>query len=116
MPSVVSRWHGDPFQKSLRERKIALETAFGALDPSSRTTTSPHVVFSVRFHALPAARLFEGALFHDCGVAGALTVGVGQGFAASEAPADAEGVGVDVAAGAAEAAVPELVRLSSAAP
>ncbi len=50
----------------------------------------PQVVFSVRFHVLPAASAFGGAAFQDLGVAGGLTVGAGHGFAAAAAP-DADG-------------------------
>src|SRR5689334_16862965 len=114
MPSVVRRWQGEPFQKPFRERKIALDTACGAFAPSSVATTFPQLVASVSFQLLPAARAFAGAAFHDCGVAGAVTVGAGQGLAAFEAPADAEGAEVADDAGA--AVVPELVRRSSAAP
>src|SRR4051794_37923920 len=121
MPSVVRRWHGEPFQKLLRERKIALATACGAFEPSSVATMSQHVVLSVSFQFFPSATLFEGTLFHDAGVAGGFTVGAGHGFAAFEAPADADGdgkaaeVGVVVAAGDA-VVVLELVRRSRAAP
>src|SRR3954451_3880311 len=115
MPSVVSRWQGEPFQKPFSDRKIALATACGALAPSSVAATSPHVVVSVNLQLLPAASVFGGAVFHDFGVAGGCTLGAGQGLAAFEAPADAEGVDAADAAGEA-AVVVELVRRSSAAP
>src|SRR3954466_1655475 len=101
MPCVVSRWQGEPFQKEFFDRKIALDTACGALPPSRVATMSPQVVVSVSFQLLPSASAFGGALFHDFGVAGAFTVGAGHGLAVSEATAD-DGV--------------ELVRRSSAAP
>src|SRR3954463_2033959 len=115
MPSVVSRWQGDPFQKPFRARKIALETACGALAPASVAATSPHVVLRVSLQSLPPASALGGAVFHDSGVAGGCTVGAGQGLAAFEAPADGEGVDAADAAGEA-AVVVELVRRSSAAP
>src|SRR3954467_11191367 len=113
MPSVVRRGRGEPFQKPFLERKIALETACGAFAPSRVATTFPHVVAIVSCQLLPAPSVLGGAVLHDFGVAGAVTVGVGHGLAAFEAPADADGAEVADAAG--EAAV-VLVRRSRAAP
>src|SRR4051812_6176287 len=112
MPAVVTPGQGEPVHNPLRDRKIALDTAWGAFAPSSFAVTVPHVVFRLRVHASPAASVLAGAVFHDFGVAGALTVGAGQGLAAFVA-ADAEGV----ADAAGEAAVGlELVRRRRAAP
>src|SRR5690242_15144462 len=97
MPEVTSRWQGVPSQKPLRARKTALETACGALVPSRVIFTGPQDVVSVSAQDLPAARLFGGGVGHDFGVAGGVTVGEGQGFAAAVEPPVADAVGDPVA-------------------
>src|SRR6185295_7961020 len=105
MPSVVSRWHGLPSQNFLPDRKIAFETALGALSPNRSASIAPQVVVSASFQVLPPASATSGAAENFCGVAGALTVGAGHGFgpAAAEADGDSDASAEEDADGEAEA-------------
>src|SRR3954453_10727477 len=104
MPEVTSRWHAVPSQKPLRARKSAFEVACGALAPSIEIVSGPQVVVSVIVQVLPWARVFGGGAAQDFGVAGAVTVGAGPGFAALGAPGCAAAAAVGVAPSAAGAA------------
>src|ERR687886_1860957 len=109
MPSVVRRWQAVPAQKFFCARKIALAVACGAFAPSSCAVIVPHEVTSVSFQLLPAARLFGGTSLKLWGVAGGVTVGAGQGFAAAEADGDTAGEAEEdgEAAGAVATAAPD---------
>src|SRR6188768_1450956 len=60
MPSVVTRWHGLGAQKPVLARLRNDATVCGALVPSSSKVMSPHVVFTVAIHVLPAAVALSG--------------------------------------------------------
>ena len=60
MPSVVTRWHGLGAQKPVLARLTNDATVCGANAPSSSKVRSPHVVFTVATHVLPAAVALSG--------------------------------------------------------